>query len=75
MVSKMSVLRTTLFKCQIIRISGLLDGGLKEFCCTLLPFRMYSTVNNIYSPRNRPYYLLGKNDGWVPEWVWIWQRG
>jgi hypothetical protein len=32
--SKTSGLRTTLLKCRIIRVSKLLDVGLKEFCCT-----------------------------------------
>jgi len=75
MVSKMSTLGTTLFKCQIIKISGLSDDRLKKICCTLLPFGMYSTVNNIYFLRNRPYYPLDRNDGWAPEWVWMWHRG
>jgi len=73
MVSKMASLGTTLLKCQIIRISGLSDDGLKEFCCTLLPFGMQTIVNNIYSLRNRPYYPLGRN-GRAPEWSWIWER-
>jgi hypothetical protein len=34
-VGETSGLGTTVLKCQIIRISGLSDDRLKEFCCML----------------------------------------
>jgi hypothetical protein len=42
--SKTSGLVTTLLKCQIISISELLDGGLREFCSMCILFVLWKLL-------------------------------